>query len=113
MSDDVPLRTDPGPEMPMRRHERAGSPSPQAIESATSWLEIKSRFVDDPAGAIAAAEELVQQAVEQRIRRVHDEAAALRAQGPDDDDTSSTEAMRTRLLRYEEYCARLTGPGTR
>jgi hypothetical protein len=89
----------------MRRHERAGSPSPGEIDRAPSWQEIKSRFVDDPAGAIAAAEDLVRRAVEERIRSLNDEAAALCAP-LDDDDTSSTEGLRTRLLRYQEYCER-------
>src|SRR5438105_7727873 len=65
----------------MPRRERAGSPSPAEIESTTSWQDIKSRFVDDPAGAIAAAEQLVQRAVEQRIRAFKDEVAALCAKG--------------------------------
>jgi hypothetical protein len=98
----------------MPRRERAGSPSPEALEGATSWHEIKSRFVDDPAGAIAAAEELVRRTVEQRIRALKDEAAALCAQASDD-ESSSTEGMRTRLIRYQEYCERsdVNGPGTR
>jgi len=97
----------------MPRRERAGSPSPAAIEAATSWQEIKSRFVDDPAGAIAAAEELVRTAVEQRIRALKDEAEALCAQASDD-ESSSTEGMRTRLIRYQAYCERSdVNPGVR
>jgi hypothetical protein len=91
-----------------REHRsRAGSPGPTAMTEAgaTSWQDIKSRFVDDPEDAVAAAEELVRLAVEQRIRAHKDEMEALLAQR--DDDGSSTEARRTRLIRYQEYCERL------
>jgi hypothetical protein len=97
------LREDPGA---LPRRERAGSPSPAAIEATTSWQDIKSRFVDDPAGAIAAAEALVRRAVEQRLRVLKDEAEAICAHDSGD-DSSSTEALRTRLIRYQEYCSRL------
>jgi hypothetical protein len=89
------------------RRERAGSPNPEATEGATSWQDIKSRFVDDPSGAIADAEQLVRRAVDQRIRAIEDEATALCAQDRDE-DASSTEGLRTRLIRYQEYCERLT-----
>jgi hypothetical protein len=90
------------------RRMRAGSPSPTAMTEAgaTSWRDIKSRFVDDPEGAVAAAEELVRLAVEQRMRALKDEMSAVLAQQPDDDG-SSTEARRTRLIRYQEYCERI------
>src|SRR5204863_2502348 len=58
------------------RMTRAGT-QPEDGAAVTSWQDIKSRFVDDPAGAIAAAERLVQQAVEDRIRALRDEAAAV------------------------------------
>jgi hypothetical protein len=93
----------------MREHRsRAGSPSPTAMTEAgaTSWQDIKSRFVDDPEGAVAAAEELVRLAVEQRMRTLKDEMSSLLAQQPDDDGTP-TEARRTRLIRYQEYCERM------
>jgi len=89
------------------RRVRAGSPSPTAMTEAgaTSWQDIKSRFVDDPAGALAAAEELVRLAVEQRVHTLKAEAAALLEQ--ERDEASSTEGRRTRLIRYQEYCQRL------
>ena len=103
-----PERTDAGDRDARMREarSRAGSPSPAAIEGrATSWQDIKSQFVDDPAGAIAAAEQLAQLAVEQKVRSMKDELAALCAPGRDEDE--STEARRTRLIRYQEYCERL------
>jgi hypothetical protein len=104
--DEAQMRHD---EVRMReRQMRAGSPSPTAMTEAgaTSWQDIKSRFVDDPEGAVAAAEELVRLAVEQRMSALKDEMTALLAQQPDDNG-SSTEARRTRLIRYQEYCERM------
>lgn len=107
---EAPERLDTGNDgAPERRAERAGSPSPMALENrdaARSWQDIKSRFVDDPTGAIQAAEELVRVALEQRIRTLKNEAAALCAEASDG-DASSTEALRTRLLRYQQYCDQL------
>jgi hypothetical protein len=75
---------------------------------AASWQEIKGRFVDDPAGALAAAEELVRTAVDDRIRRLKEGLEELRmvAEG----DKASTEDQRTRLLRYQAYYERLSEP---
>lgn len=123
---DVPIRTDGRPEradatdgavreavrgdtadgLALPRRERAGSPNPMALEGAASWQDIKSRFVDDPAGAIAAAEELVRLAMERRIRALKEEVTALCARGRDE-ESSATEGLRTRLLRYQQYCEQL------
>ncbi len=103
---DLPVRTEAADDgAPLRRRERAGSPSPEALDGATSWQDIKSRFVDDPAGALAAAEQLVRRAVDQRIRAMKEEADAMCMQGRDGE--SSTEDQRMRLIRYQEYCNRL------
>jgi hypothetical protein len=72
------------------------------------WRDIKSRFVDDPAGAIAAAEECVHQVVDRRVRALQDEVTALCARERDEDE-SSTETLRNRLIRYQAYCERLAG----
>ena len=77
-----------------------------AADRGDPWSAIKSRFVDDPAGAVADAEQLVREAVEERIRELQDEAAAVYAH---DGDDSSTEALRNRLIRYQAYCGRLAG----
>jgi hypothetical protein len=89
------------------RASRAGSQNDSRATS--SWQDIKSRFVDDPAGAIAAAEDLLRQAVEDKIRAIRDEAAAICSpEGDDrDDGASATENRRMRLLQYQTYCERL------
>jgi hypothetical protein len=105
---EVPVRSDGDNGGSLRRRERAGSPSAMVSEGASSWQDIKSRFVDDPAGAISAAEELVRLAMERRIRALQEEVSAMCAQGRDE-ESSSTEGLRTRLIRYQEYCERLGG----
>jgi hypothetical protein len=86
------------------RMRRAGSPTHGGV--ATSWQDIKGQFVDDPAGAIAAAEQLVQRALDDKVRALKDEAAALCVRERQEADT---EALRTRLIRYQAYCDRLAG----
>jgi hypothetical protein len=79
-------------------------------DDADAWQRIKGRFVDDPDGAIAAAEALVHRTVEHKVRALEEEAAALCGNdGDGNGDGSSTEARRTRLLRYQAYYERLTG----
>lgn len=76
------------------------------VAGASSWQEIKSRFVDDPAGALQAAETLVRQAVEDRMRRMQEELEELRTgaqPGRDGVTASETEDLRTRLIRYQAY----------
>jgi len=90
------------------RERSPGAAYPADSGAAGSWQDIKSRFVDDPAGAVADAEGLVRTAVDQRIRVLHDEAEALCVRQQDEED-ASTEILRTRLLRYQEYCERLAG----
>jgi len=76
-------------------------------EPASDWGEIKSRFVDDPEGAVAAADDLVRTAVEQKIARLQQELDELRASAPEKD--SPTEELRTRLIRYQAYYENLCG----
>jgi hypothetical protein len=74
--------------------------------AAGPWPEIKSRFVDDPLAAIAAAEEQVRIAVDDNVRALKAEAAEVCAH-EHDEDAASTEALRTRLIRYQAYCEHL------
>ncbi len=102
----------PAPPRAEDRQAMEGGPEGErwVAGGSSSWQEIKSRFVDDPAGALRAAEELVHRAVENKMRRLQDELAELRADaqpGRDGRSPSETEDMRTRLLRYEAYFERL------
>jgi hypothetical protein len=105
----VDERDERDPELPDLRdlRERGRQDNPATMTGTGSWQDIKGRFVDDPAGAIAAAEQLVQRAVDDKIRALKDEAAALCARERDDGE-ASTETMRARLLRCQAYCERLS-----
>lgn len=92
-----PLDTGDSGAVVRERTERAADP----------WLAVKSRFVDDPSGAVADAERLVRGAVDDRIRELQDEAAGVL--GPQGEDPTSTEALRNRLIRYQAYTQRLAG----
>jgi hypothetical protein len=103
---DPALNTMKGP--PQGGKRRANDVAPSAGDGATAvtWQDIKSRFVDDPTGALAAAEQLVRQAVDDRVRALEAEAAAICARERDEGEPS-TETLRTRLIRYQAYCDRL------
>jgi enoyl-CoA hydratase/carnithine racemase len=74
------------------------------------WQDIKSRFVDDPAAALSAADDLVRQVIEDKIRRLKEEHEELRRGGQEGaDPASATEDMRTRLVRYQAYYERILG----
>jgi len=74
------------------------------------WQEIKSRFVDDPAGALSAADDLVRQAIEDKMRRMKEEHEELRRRAREGaDEPSATEDMRTRLIRYQAYYESIMG----
>jgi hypothetical protein len=96
---------EPAYETSARRRDAMGSA--ERGEAASSWQDIKSRFVDDPAGALEAAEALVQAAVDRKVRALKEEVAAMceRERG---EDAASTEDLRTRLIRYQAYCDRLS-----
>jgi hypothetical protein len=79
-----------------------------AIAPTATWQEIKSRFVDDPEGALAAAEDLVRSAVDERVRRLNREFDELRA-SERAEGASVTEERRTRLIRYQAYYESLRG----
>jgi len=108
--------------------------SPEAAkEYGRRWDETQRRFVDDPAGALAEADDLIVRVmtdrgypmddfdqrsadisvdhpdVVQHYRSAHD--ISMRAR--DDDRQVSTEDMRQGLVHYRELFARLLGPEDR
>lgn len=62
------------------------------------WDDIEARFVDDPAGATASADELLDETIDRLTTRWQDHRAQLR-DGWDGED-ASTEELRTTLKRY-------------
>jgi hypothetical protein len=72
------------------------------------WWPVQAGFVDDPHGALRQAQGLVNEAVEQAVRRLESERDGLEQSWSRDDDVS-TEDLRRALQRYRELYARLLG----
>lgn len=70
------------------------------------WLEIQSRFVDDPAISVKEADELVDQVIKNITRMFADERNSLETQW-NSGDKVSTEDLRMALRRYRSFFDRL------
>lgn len=73
-------------------------PEDERRDARRRWEDIESRFVDDPAGATEAADELLADTTDGIASRWRDHRSELR-DGWDRDD-ASTEQLRTTLKRY-------------
>jgi hypothetical protein len=78
----------------------------QATDFRTQWLEIQSRFVDDPAVSVRQADELVTHVIENITSTFADERTSLENQW-NSGDKVSTEDLRMALRRYRSFFDRL------
>lgn len=62
------------------------------------WEDIEARFVDDPAGATEAADDLFGETMDRITQRWQDHRSELRERWTEDD--ASTEQLRTTLKHY-------------
>lgn len=79
----------------------------ERTDARRRWDDIESRFVDDPAGATKAADDLLGDVMDRITRRFEDHRRELR-DGWDGDD-ATTEQLRTTLKRYRDSLERLLG----
>lgn len=109
--DEMPRdRSDVEPAMELDQGQNEDVEGPRAASPPTAtWQEIKSRFVDDPEGALTAAEGLVRSAVDERVRRLQQGFEELRA-SERTEGSSATEKLRLRLIRYQAYYESIRGP---
>ncbi|MDQ3004524.1 MAG: hypothetical protein M3R47_03965 [Chloroflexota bacterium] len=70
------------------------------------WLEIQSRFVDDPSVSVKDADELVSSIIKSITRNFADKRTALETQWKSGDDVS-TEDLRQTMKRYRSFFDRL------
>ncbi len=70
------------------------------------WLEIQSRFVDDPSVSVKDADELVSSIIKNITRNFADKRTALETQWKSGDDVS-TEDLRLTMKRYRSFFDRL------
>jgi hypothetical protein len=78
----------------------------RAEEFRNQWLEIQSRFVDDPSVAVKEADELVSQIIQNVTRMFANERTSLENQW-NSGDKISTEELRVALRRYRSFFNRL------
>lgn len=91
----------------------AAAGSPQVADPAGSdanelqerWLAIQSDFVNDPHRSVAAAADLVQQAIERMVTDLKQQESALRSNW--DGSSADTEALRKALVDYRQFLDRL------
>ncbi|MEO3746322.1 hypothetical protein [Plantactinospora sp. B5E13] len=75
------------------------------------WREVQLRFVDDPSGAAADAQRLVEESVEALTTALAEQRAELgRGQGDGaTGDATDTEQLRTAVRRHREFLDRILG----
>jgi hypothetical protein len=78
----------------------------RAEQLRSQWLEIQSRFVDDPNVSVKDADELVNQVIQNITRMFADERSSLETQW-NSGDKVSTEDLRMALRRYRSFFDRL------
>jgi Lon protease-like protein len=78
----------------------------EAVKFRTQWLEIQSRFVDDPRVAVKEADDLVADVIKNITRTFSDERMTLENQWKSGDRVS-TEDLRVALQRYRSFFNRL------
>jgi len=72
------------------------------------WLAIQSDFVDDPRRSVAAAAELVTEAIDARVTDIRERDASLRRTW--ETNGADTEVLRNALRDYRSFLDRLVAP---
>ena len=78
----------------------------EAKQFRSQWLEIQSRFVDDPSVSVKDADELVANVIKNITRNFADKRTSLETQWKSGDDVS-TEDLRVTMKRYRSFFDRL------
>ena len=79
----------------------------EAEEFRSHWLEIQSRFVDDPGASVKEADELVANVIKSITRSFADKRISLESQWKSGENNISTEDMRVAIKRYRSFFNRL------
>jgi hypothetical protein len=92
--------------------DRQGEPLAPLFDDADTtrfrdrWHELQTAFVDEPREAVAKADELVAELMQQLAKRFNQERSALEGQWSRGEDVS-TEDLRVSLQRYRSFFERL------
>ena len=79
----------------------------EAEEFRSHWLNIQSRFVDDPRASVKEADELVANVIKSITRSFADRRISLENQWNSGENKISTEDMRVAIKRYRSFFNRL------
>jgi hypothetical protein len=79
----------------------------EAEEFRSHWLNIQSRFVDDPRASVKEADELVANVIKSITRSFADRRISLESQWNSGENKISTEDMRVAIKRYRSFFNRL------
>ena len=79
----------------------------EAEEFRSHWLDIQSRFVDDPRASVKEADELVANVIKSITRSFADKRMSLENQWKSGENNISTEDMRVAIQRYRSFFNRL------
>ena len=79
----------------------------EAEQFRSHWLNIQSRFVDDPRASVKDADELVANVIKSITRSFADRRISLENQWNGGENKISTEDMRVAIKRYRSFFNRL------
>jgi len=79
----------------------------EADEFRSRWLNIQSRFVDDPSASVKEADELVATVIKSITKSFADRRMFLENQWKNGENNISTEDMRVAIKRYRSFFNRL------
>ncbi|HEX6348196.1 MAG TPA: hypothetical protein VF160_02260 [Candidatus Dormibacteraeota bacterium] len=102
-----------------RRGRTRRLPEQSRQRYATQWQDVRTRFIEDPHGAVAEADQLVmamlrEQGIDSdRGRGVPDDLEKARRAARLDQGSGATEDLRTSMLHYQRIVDRGIGESTR
>jgi hypothetical protein len=85
----------------------AGGPGGDPVQLREQWSAIQSSFVDDPRASVAAASELVNEAITTLVATIAERERSLR--GEWEDGSADTENLRNALRGYRGLLDQITG----
>ena len=116
------MRTNPGTEGAVRDNpEVMGRTEPQVItqqrnptsdiwpntgELETRFMQIQSEFIEEPRGAVKKAERLIEEAIDQMTKTMHERMHSMHRDAEGDGDT---EQLRLTMQQYREFIQSLGG----
>lgn len=104
--------TDTGRPQPGTDHGNSAQPllaSDQRDDLRRHWMYIEESFVDDPAAAVARADDLVDDAIDHIRATLSDRRITLRSRWEALEDDATTEQLRAALHDYERLFTQLSG----